>query len=82
MMNSYWAMLLDVTKDNDTITYGYTFRDRNMREAKLHAIEVCREMGCIPLPDVYRISHAEHVSMEKYVLPTMILFTKDKEEEA
>jgi hypothetical protein len=41
MMNSYWAILLDVTDDNDIIRYGYTFRDRNMREAKLHAVDVC-----------------------------------------
>ena len=82
MMNSYWAMLLDVTKDNDIIAYGYTFRDKNMREAKLHAVDVCRQMGCVPLPDVWRISHAKHVELERYTLPTMMSFSRNIEDAA
>jgi hypothetical protein len=82
MMNSYWAILLDVTDDNDIITYGYTFRDRNMREAKLHAVDVCRRLGIIPLPDVWRISHAEHVRLEKYNLPTPMPYSMNEEEAA
>lgn len=71
MLNSYWAILLDVTDANEIITYGYTFRDKNMREAKLHAVEVCRQMGIVPLPDVWRISHAKHVELgERFTLPT------------
>ena len=82
-MNSYWAILLDVTDDNDIITYGYTFRDRNMREAKLHAVEVCRRLGIVPLPDVWRISHAKHVELgEKFTLPTMISSSRNDEDAA
>ena len=82
MMNSYWAILLDVTDDNDIITYGYTFRDRNMREAKLHAVDVCRRLGIVPLPDVWRISHAKHVELAKYTLPTMMPTSMEGEEAA
>lgn len=82
MMNSYWAILIDITGDNDIITYGYTFRDRNMREAKLHAVEVCREIGCVPIPDVWRISHAKHVELSKYTLPTMMSFSRNDENAA
>ena len=83
MMNSYWAIMIDVTGDNDVITYGYTFRDKNMREAKLHALEVCREIGCIALPDIWRISHAKHVELgEKFTLPTMISSSRNDEDAA
>ena len=79
MMNSYWAILLDVTDDNDIITYGYTFRDKNMREAKLHAVDVCRRLGIVPLPDVWRISRAEHVRLEQYSLPTPMPYSANDE---
>ena len=83
MMNSYWAIMIDVTGDNDVITYGYTFRDKNMREAKLHALEVCREIGCIALPDIWRISHAKHVELgEKFTLPTPMRVEVNFEDEA
>jgi hypothetical protein len=82
MMNSYWALLIDVTDDNDIITYGYTFRDKNMREAKLHALQVCRLIGCVPLPDIWRISHAKHVELSKYTVPTMMSFSRNAEEAA
>ena len=82
MMNSYWAILIDVTDDNDIITYGYTFRDKNMREAKLHAVDVCRRLGIIPLPDVWRISHAKHVELSNYTLPTMLSFSRNDEKAA
>ena len=82
MMNSYWAILIDVTDTNEIITYGYTFRDKNMREAKLHAVEVCRQIGCVPLPDVWRISHAKHVELSNYTLPTMMSFSRNDEEAA
>jgi hypothetical protein len=81
-MNSYWAILLDVTDDNDIITYGYTFRGKNMREAKLHAVDVCRRLGIVPLPDVWRISHAKHVELAKYTLPTMMQTSTEDEEAA
>lgn len=72
MLNSYYAEIIDVV-GNDIIRYGYTFKDKNMREAKLHAIEVCREMQAVPLPSVWRISHKDHVRLsERYTLPTMI----------
>lgn len=70
-MNSYYALMLDVTDDNSLIRYGYTFKDKNMREAKLHAIDVCREMKIVPSPTVWRISHEAHVRLlDKYALPT------------
>ena len=81
MMNSYWAILIDITDDNDLITYGYTFRDKNIREARLHATDVSRQIGCVPLPDVWRISHADHVKLGKYTLPTMIPPDTDYKEE-
>ena len=79
-MNSYWAILLDVTDDNDIITYGYTFRDKNMREAKLHAVDVCRRLGIVPLPSVWRISHAKHVELARYTTPTMMSFRRNDED--
>lgn len=70
MLNSYYALLLDSTKENRLIRYGYTFKDKNMREAKLHALDVCRQMEIVPLPIVWRISHEEHVRLlDKYALP-------------
>lgn len=72
MLNSYYAEIIDIV-GNDIIRYGYTFRDKNMREAKLHAVEVCREMAAVPLPAVWRISFKDYQRLaEKYTFPTMI----------
>lgn len=78
MLNSYYAELLDVTDGNDIIVYGYTFRDKNMREAKLHAVEVSRQMQILPLPSVWRISLEQHQRLAKdYAIPKMIRFNND-----
>lgn len=80
MLNSYYAEIMDVTDSNELFMYGYTFRAANMREAKLHALEVSREMKAVPLPFVARISHALHVKLsEKYTLPTMLRMTMPDE---
>ena len=81
MLNSYYAELLDVTDDNRIIRYGYTFKDKNMREAKLHATNISLQMGVVPLPTVWRISHANHVKLlEHYALPSP--HPEDLEDEA
>ena len=80
MMNSYWAIMIDITGKNDTITYGYTFRDKNMREAKLHALEVCREIGCVALAYIWRIRHAKHVELSKYTVPTMMSSSRNEKD--
>ena len=73
MLNSYYAEIMDIQSDNEIVRYGYTFRDRNMREAKLHAVDVCRQMEAVPLPSVWRISFADYQRLaEKYTLPTPI----------
>lgn len=73
MMNSYYAEIMDITEDNGVLRYGYTFRDKNIREAKLHAVEVCREMNAVPLPSVWRISFKDYQRLaDKYTIPTMI----------
>lgn len=80
MMNSYYAEIIDID-GNDIIRYGYTFRDKNMREAKLHATEVCRQMEAVPLPAVWRISFKDHQRLaERYTLPTMIPWEPVSEE--
>lgn len=74
MLNSYYAELLDITADNDIILYGYTFKDKNIREARLHARDVSRQMQVVPLPTVWRISHEDYVKLsDKYTLPSMII---------
>ncbi len=76
MLNSYYAEILDAPPNSGLISYGYTFRAKNIREAKLHALEVSREMEAVPLPFVARISHSMYVKLsEKYTLPTMIRIT-------
>ena len=73
MLNSYYAELLDVTDGNDLIVYGYTFRDKNMREAKIHALHVCRQMEIVPLPTVWRISLERHQRLaQDYAIPKLI----------
>lgn len=70
MVKYYWAVMLDVTDKNDLVTYGYAFRANNMREAKLHAISECKELGVIPLPSVWRVSLEKYNWMkDKYCVP-------------
>ena len=72
-MNRYYAELLDVTKENDIILYGYAFTGRDIREAKLHAIDVSRKMGAVPLPSVWRVDKERYSWMiEKYKMPTRL----------
>lgn len=80
MLNSYYAEIMDIN-GNEIIRYGYAFRDRNMREAKLHAVEVCRQMEAVPLPSVWRISFKDYQRLaERYTLPTMIPWEPVNEE--
>lgn len=73
MLNSYYAELIDVTNANEVIVYGYTFRDKNMREAKLHAVDVARQIDAVPLASVWRISLEKHQTLlEKYAIPRAI----------
>jgi hypothetical protein len=70
-MNSYYALMLDVTDDNRLIRYGYTFKEKDIFHARLHAREVAIETGMMPLPEVWRISHDQYVRLlEKYTVPT------------
>lgn len=81
MLNSYYAELIDVTNVNEVIVYGYTFRDKNMREAKLHATEVARQIDAVPLPAVWRISLEKHqLLLDKYALPRVIRINGDAPE--
>ena len=73
-MNSYYAELRDITKDNDLILYGYTFREENMAKATIHCRDVAREMGVVPIPvRIKRISLDKHrLLAAKHPLPTLI----------
>lgn len=73
IMNKYYAELLDVTKENDIILYGYAFTGKDIREAKLHATDVSRQMGAVPLPSVWRVDKERFSWMiEKYATPTRL----------
>lgn len=73
IMNKYYAELLDVTKENDIIRYGYAFMGEDIREAKLHALEVSRQMEVVPLPSVWRVDKERFSWMiEKYATPTRL----------
>lgn len=81
-LNNYYAELLDVV-GNDIFLYGYVFKDKSIRDARLHALEVSREMGIVPLPTVYRISRELHDKMcDKYALPTPMAFAEVEHETA
>lgn len=71
MLNSYYAEILDVTEADEVVLYGYTFRDKNIREAKLHAAEVARQINAVPLASVWRISREHHWKLADwgYTLP-------------
>ena len=72
-MNKYYAELLDVTEGNDIILYGYAFTGKDIREAKLHAIDVSRKMGAVPLPSVWRVDKATYSWMaQRYATPTRL----------
>jgi len=72
-MNKYYAELLDITDENNIILYGYAFTGRNIREAKLHALDVSRQMEVVPLPSVWRVDKERYSWMiEKYAMPTRL----------
>lgn len=75
MLNSYYAQMFSGERQYDQpICYGYTFRDKNMREAKLHVVELCKQLGFNVCASVWRISHAEHVRLySPYTIPTPIM---------
>ena len=75
MPNSYWAEILDVDDSDEVIVYGYTFQDKNICDAYLHATEVSRNTGLVPLPSVWRISLKKHQQfLGRYAIPTQIPF--------
>lgn len=72
-MNRYYAELLDVTDDNEIIRYGYAFMAKNIFDAKMHALQVSRQMKVVPLSTVWRVNKEQYAWMVKgYALPTMI----------
>ena len=71
-MNSYYAEMFS-RSPYGAVTYGYTFKDKNIREARLHALEVCKQLGAFPLPSVWRVSLEQHIKLrEKFTLPRAI----------
>lgn len=66
MLNSYFTEFSEVLKDGTVVRYSYTFKDKDMRHAKLHVVDVCRQMDIFPLFKVWRISHEAHVGYLRY----------------
>lgn len=67
----YYAELLDVSSDNRFKTYGYVFKDNNIQEARLHAVETARTMSIVPLATVWRISREDYDRLViRFELPT------------
>lgn len=77
----YYATMLDVSPDNRIKTYGYAFKDNNIREARLHAEKTARVMNIVPLAIVWRINRDMYNKLVvNYELPTQHISFSEKEE--
>ena len=72
-MNRYYAELMDITDSNEIVLYAYAFTAKGMFDAKMHALQVCRQMGIVPLPTVWRVNKEQYSWMgARYSVPTKI----------
>ena len=81
-MNRYYAELLDITGSNEIVRYGYAFMAKNMFDARMHAMQVCRQMQLVPLPTVWRVNKDQYSWMRlRYSVP-VVIDTMEAEDEA
>lgn len=72
-MNRYYAELLDTPNGGGIILYGYAFMAKSMFDAKMHAIQISRQMDLVPLPSVWRVNKEQYAWMiERYGVPAVI----------
>lgn len=70
-MNRYYAELVDSPARGGIALYGYAFMAKSMFDAKMHAIEVSKQLNFVPLPAVWRVNKGQYAWMrKKYPLPT------------